>query len=118
MDCMDCIFCKIAKGEIKVEKVLETDNFLAFPDAKPKAEGHTLIIPKKHFASVMDMPDILGGELIEAIKKTAEIRIREGADGFNVINNCGEAAGQAVMHVHFHLIPRKKGKRVSFPCDV
>lgn len=114
----NCIFCKIARKEIKTEIVLETKNFIAFPDANPKTKGHTLIIPKKHFVNVIDMPDSLGGELLEAIKKVGEIRFKEGAEGFNLINNCGEVAGQVVMHVHFHLIPRKRNKQIEFPCQV
>jgi len=114
----NCIFCKIARKEIKSEIVYESENFIAFPDANPKAEGHTLIIPKKHFTNIIDLPCSLGSELIDMIKKVAEIRFKQGAEGFNLINNCGQSAGQAVMHVHFHLLPRKKGKRVDFPCEV
>jgi len=111
----DCIFCRIARKEIKADIIFESRNFIAFPDANPKVKGHTLIIPKKHFVNLIDMPDSLASELVEAVKKVAEIRFREGADGFNLINNCGEAAGQAVNHVHFHLLPRKKGEKAEFP---
>lgn len=110
----DCIFCKIARKEIKTEIVLETSNFIAFPDANPKTKGHTLIIPKKHFSNIIDMPDSFGPEFLEAVKKVAELRLREGADGFNLINNCGKAAGQIVMHVHFHFLPRRKTNKVDF----
>lgn len=110
----DCIFCKIARKEIPVEIIYETENFIAFPDAHPKVKGHTLIIPKKHYTNIMDMPDSLGSELLEIVKKVGEKRIKEKAEGFNLINNCGEAAGQIVMHVHFHLMPRKKGEKVCF----
>jgi len=113
----NCIFCKIARKEIKTEVVYESKNFIAFPDANPKTEGHTLIIPKKHFSNIMDMPAALGEELIDAVKGTAEIRFKKGDEGFNLINNCGRAAGQVIMHAHFHLIPRKSGKKVSFPCN-
>lgn len=114
----DCIFCKIAKKEIKADIVYESANFLAFPDSNPCSKGHTLIIPKKHFVNYIDMPAVLGTELLETIKKVAEIRFKEGAEGFNVIVNNGEIAGQVVMHSHTHVIPRKKGEkaRVSFPC--
>ena len=114
----ECIFCKIARREIPVEIVYESENFLAFPDAKPRCIGHTLIIPKKHFTNIMDLPDSLGSELMEVIKKVGEKRIREGAKGFNVINNCGEAAGQIVMHAHFHLLPRVGKEKVDFGCGV
>lgn len=114
----NCVFCKIARKEIKCEIVYESENFLAFPDAHPRSRGHTLIVPKKHFTNLIDMPAVLGNELIDVVKKVAEIRFKEGAGGFNLINNCGREAGQAVMHVHFHLIPRRKNERVRFPCDV
>lgn len=111
---MECIFCKIARKEIPCEIVYESKNFLAFPDKNPVAKGHTLIIPKKHFTNLIEMPDTLGGELVEVIKKVAEIRFKQGAEGFNLIMNTGEAAGQVVMHVHIHLVPRRKGEKVRF----
>lgn len=110
----NCIFCKIARKEIKSEIVYESENFIAFPDAHPKCEGHVLIIPKKHFANIMDMPSFLGNELIDVIKKVGEIRIKQGAKGFNVLNNCGKEAGQVVMHVHIHLLPRMKNCKIDF----
>lgn len=105
----DCIFCKIAKGEIKVERIYETDNFLAFPDANPKVKGHTLIIPKKHFVNIIDLPSDLAGEMVDVVKKVVEMSLREGAEGFNLLMNNFEVAGQLVMHAHIHLLPRKKG---------
>ena len=114
----DCLFCKIARKEIPVEIVYESENFMAFPDAKPRTKGHTLIIPKKHYANVIDMPSILGSELLDTIKKVAEIRFKQGAEGFNIIINTGKEAGQVVMHAHFHLLPRKGKEKVNFPCDV
>jgi len=114
----DCIFCKIARREIPVEIIYEGDNFIAFPDANPCSKGHTLIIPKKHFVNIIELPAILGNELLDVIKKVAEIRFKEGAEGFNVIVNNGKEAGQVVMHLHVHVIPRKKGEKanVRFPC--
>ena len=103
----DCIFCKIVRKEIKTEIVEESENFLCFPDNKPKTEGHCLIIPKKHFVNIMDLPADLGNELIGIIKKAAEKKLKNGFEGFNIIMNNGEAAGQIVMHAHLHLIPRK-----------
>jgi len=105
----DCIFCKISNGEIEVGRVYENDNFLAFPDANPRVEGHTLIVPKKHFLNILDMPASLGSELIDAIKNVAKIRMDEGAEGFNIVQNNFSVAGQVVMHAHFHLLPRKEG---------
>lgn len=104
----NCIFCKIARKEIPVNVIYENDNFFAMPDKNPAVPGHTLIIPKKHFENVMDMPASLGRELIDIVKAVAEIRFKEGAEGFNLIQNNFEAAGQVVMHAHFHVLPRKK----------
>lgn len=103
-----CIFCKIARKEIPVEIIYENGNFLAFPDANPQVEGHTLIISKKHFANILDLPATLGAELIDAIKNVIGIRLKQGFEGFNIIQNNGEIAGQLVMHAHFHVLPRKK----------
>jgi histidine triad (HIT) family protein len=103
----DCIFCKIVKGEIPAERIYEDDSFVAFPDANPQVEGHCLIVPKKHFVNIMDLPSSLGGELLDTIKKVAEMMMKEGFEGFSLVMN--NFVGQAVMHAHVHLLPRKKG---------
>ena len=103
----ECIFCKIARKEIPAEIVLETGNFIAMPDIHPKVKGHTLILPKKHFTSLIDMPSSLGSELLDIIKKVFELKVKEGAEGFNIVMNNLPAAGQIVMHAHLHLLPRK-----------
>ena len=106
----DCVFCKIAKGEIKREAIWEDDNFIAFPDAHPAGEGHTLVIPKKHFDSLMDLNKEIYEKYLSAIKEVAKILMKKyKADGFNIVVNTGEVAGQVIKHVHFHLLPRKKG---------
>ena len=105
----DCLFCKIALKEIPVKIIYESDNFIAFPDANPKVDGHLLIISKNHYVNIMDMPATLGQELVDTIKKVAGIMLKQGAEGFNVIQNNFPAAGQIVMHAHIHLLPRKKG---------
>jgi len=105
----NCLFCKFVKKEIPVDIIYENDNFIAFPDANPIVEGHTLIIPKKHSVNTMDMPATLGQELLGAIKSVGEIKLKEGFEGFNIIQNNFEPAGQVVMHTHFHFLPRKKG---------
>jgi histidine triad (HIT) family protein len=105
-----CIFCKIIKGEIPSTKVYDSDNFIGILDIHPKAEGHTVIIPKKHFNSLLDMPSSLGGELLETIKEVGLKLIKDSkGESFNIIVNNGEAAGQVIMHAHIHIIPRKKG---------
>ncbi len=106
----DCIFCKIAKGEIPAKKIYENDSFFSIPDAHPRTKGHSLIISKKHYEHILDMPSTLGQELLDCIKKTAiEVMKENKSDGFNVLINNFEAAGQVVKHSHIHIIPRKKG---------
>ncbi|MEK6874008.1 MAG: HIT domain-containing protein [Nanoarchaeota archaeon] len=105
----DCVFCKMIRGEIKVNKLYENDNFFAFPDANPKVKGHTLIIPKKHFINSMDLPSTLGIELFDAVKNVAEIHLQDkNVGGFNLVQNNFPAAGQVVMHFHLHFLPRRK----------
>lgn len=109
-DNSNCIFCKMARGEMKVLFAAETANFFAILDIHPKAEGHTLIIPKKHFATLLDLPDNLGGELLGLTKKISKKLLDDDkGEGFNVVMNNLEAAGQIVRHAHIHIIPRKKG---------
>ena len=106
----DCIFCKIAKGEIKAERIYENDNFFSIYDANPKVKSHSLVISKKHFKTLLDLPSTLGSELLDCIKKTAFILMdKEKANGFNIVNNCFESAGQVISHFHVHILPRKKG---------
>tara|TARA_Y100000310_G_scaffold26157_1_gene24991 strand:- start:925 stop:1272 length:348 start_codon:yes stop_codon:yes gene_type:complete len=105
----ECIFCKIAKGEIDSEKIAETDNFFAIRDINPISEGHSLIISKKHFVTLLDIPNVLGKELLEITKKVSdEILEKKLGDGFNLIMNNLKVAGQLVMHAHIHIIPRKE----------
>jgi len=106
----DCVFCKIVSGEIPAEKIYEDDNFIVINDIKPVARGHCLIIAKKHYQTILDMPSSLGGELISLIKKQGMRLMKdEKAEGLNLVENIFPAGGQIVMHVHFHVIPRKKG---------
>jgi histidine triad (HIT) family protein len=110
-----CIFCKIAKGQIEQKKVMESDNFFAILDIKPSATGHTLVIPKKHFVTLLDIPDKLGIEMIKFTKKVASNLMDEKyGDGFNVIMNNTAVAGQMVMHAHVHVIPRKEDDGLRF----
>ncbi len=111
----DCIFCKIARKEIETEEIIEeTDNFICFPDANPIAKGHSLIIPKKHFVTLLDLPSAFGIELMSIIKKVSDKKLKEGAEGFNVVVNNGSSAGQVVFHTHLHIIPRNKNDGVEF----
>jgi len=106
----DCIFCKIAQGEIKSDLVNSSNNFIAIKDAHPRAPGHTLVIPKKHLVTLLDIPNTLGQELLEFTKKIAsQLLDQKLGDGFNIIMNNLQPAGQLVMHAHIHVIPRKDG---------
>ena len=110
----DCIFCKIAKGNIPSNKIYENENFFSVADRNPIVDGHSLIISKKHFITILDLPSSLGTELLDCIKKTAIKLMKEkNASGFNVVNNNFESAGQVVKHIHFHIIPRKDGDKIN-----
>ncbi|MBN2052573.1 HIT family protein [Candidatus Woesearchaeota archaeon] len=103
----DCIFCKIIRGEIPCNKILEDKEFLAFLDIKPINKGHTLIIPKVHCKNLLDFPKAEETDFIEFTKKVATAIVKAtGADGFNLGMNNGKAAGQVVHHAHLHIIPR------------
>ncbi len=103
----DCIFCKIASGEIPTKKIYEDQKFLAFLDVNPRAVGHCLIIPKKHAATLTDLPKEDAGPIFQIVQHLAKIITeRLGAKGYNIGSNNGESAGQAVPHLHLHIIPR------------
>jgi len=103
----DCIFCKIVDGVIPCAKVYESETCLAFLDIAPVHAGHTLVLPKGHYPTLMDIPSSLGGDLTEALSKIGRaVMEATGADGLNLMQNNYEAAGQLVHHAHFHLIPR------------
>jgi histidine triad (HIT) family protein len=115
----DCVFCKISNGEIPTKKIYENDNFFSIPDAHPKTKGHALVISKKHFENSLELPNTLGQELLDCIKKTSlKVMEETKAEGFNIVNNNFEAAGQVVKHVHFHILPRKKLDGFSTPGGV
>ena len=110
----DCIFCKVVKGELPSTKVYDDDNFIGILDINPSAEGETLIICKKHYKTLLDMPSSLGNEMIEGAKEIALKLIKqEKAEGFNLMNSNFEVAGQEVNHVHFYIIPRKKADGIK-----
>ena len=103
----DCIFCKIVKGELPCYKIYEDDNFLAFLDIQPISKGHTLIIPKKHYNTFAETPAELLAKMIQVVHKIGQaVKKATNADGFNIGLNNGSAAGQIIMHTHFHIIPR------------
>ncbi|MBR9691863.1 HIT family protein [Candidatus Woesearchaeota archaeon] len=110
----DCIFCKIIKGEIPCAKVYEDENVFAFLDIAPVSKGHTLVIPKEHGENLLDISDKALADTAKAAKKIAKAIVKATkADGFNFSQNNGTAAGQGVMHFHFHIIPRFKEDRLK-----
>ena len=110
----DCIFCKIAAGEIPSATVYEDDDFRAILDLDPAAKGHTLVIPKSHSDNLLSVEPDTAAKALKVISKTANaIKEALGCDGINVVQNNGEEAGQTVMHLHFHIIPRYKNDSVN-----
>lgn len=106
----DCIFCKISRGEIEREKIYENDNFFSIKDDFPKIKNHSLVISKKHFKTFLDVPDTMAQEFFDCVKKTTlELMKEKNVEGFNLVNNNFEVGGQVVNHIHFHILPRKKG---------
>lgn len=105
-DGASCIFCKIVKGELPSAKVYEDADVFAFLDIKPVNPGHTLVIPKKHYVNVHDMPDEMVGKVAIAAKKVADAILKIGAKGVNIGTNNGKDAGQVVFHAHTHVMPR------------
>lgn len=101
----DCIFCKMAKGDIQVQKIYEDDDVIAFPDINPIAPVHILIIPKAHLQSVLSVDDesFIISKIFRAANKIAKADDKF-ADGFRIVANCGENGGQSVPHLHFHLL--------------
>ena len=105
-DC-NCIFCKIANGEIPSTTLYEDEDFRVILDLGPATRGHALLLPKNHFANLFELDDETAQKAVLVAKKMAgKMKDALGADGFNLVQNNGEAAGQTVFHFHMHLIPR------------
>ena len=105
----NCIFCKIAAGEIPSATLYEDEDFRVILDLGPASKGHALILPKQHYANLYELPDELAEKVIRLAKKMVIAMTKAlQCDGFNVVQNNGEAAGQTVFHFHMHLIPRYK----------
>ena len=102
-----CVFCKIIKGEIPSKKIYEDDDVLAILDISQATLGHTLVLPKKHYENLFSIENNDYLKVMEKVKMLAKaITSALNASGCNILNNCGELAGQSVMHFHVHIIPR------------
>ena len=105
---MDCVFCKIVRGEIASRKVFEDEHTLVFMDIAGDVDGHMIAIPKKHFKSILDCDEEVLNHLMKTVKKVANHCVLNcGYDGVNLLNASEESAGQSVFHFHVHIIPRK-----------
>ncbi len=110
----DCIFCKIANGQIPSATIYETTEFRAFLDVSPANRGHALIIPKQHFDNVFMLDDETAGKIFSVVPAIARaIQEETGCEGMNILQNNGAVAGQTVNHFHIHFVPRTKGDNVS-----
>ena len=109
----DCVFCRIVRGEIPCAKVYESDPVLAFLDIAPVSRGHTLVIPKGHYENLLSTPAEVLAELARHLPIVAGAVVKAtGAEGFHLMQLNGGCAGQVVMHLHFHIIPRSGGDNV------
>ena len=110
----NCIFCKIANGEIPAATLYEDEDFRVILDLGPASKGHALILPKSHAANIYELPDeLVGKAMILAKKMASKMTDALKCDGFNIVQNNGEPAGQTVFHFHMHLIPRYQGDNVG-----
>lgn len=103
----DCIFCKLANGEIASRSIYEDEDFRVILDAAPATRGHALILPKEHADNLYQLPEEMAGRAFILAKKMAVSMTESlGCQGFNIVQNNGEVAGQTVFHFHIHLLPR------------
>ena len=110
----DCIFCKLANGEIPSTTIYENEEFRVFFDINPASKGHCLIVPKEHYSDVFDVdPEVAGRLFSLAVKVAGSLKKELNCEGLNLLQNNGEIAGQTVFHFHLHLIPRYPGDTVT-----
>lgn len=103
---MECIFCKIVAGQMGTEILYEDEHTIAFNDSQPQAPVHILVIPKKHYANILETDTKEIKAIFDAIKKIAlEQKLVEG---FRIVNNCGDLGGQTVEHLHFHILGKRQ----------
>ena len=110
----DCIFCKLANGEIPTATLYEDNDFRVILDLGPASKGHALILPKEHYDNLYELDDETASKVLVLAKKMITRMTKVlGCDGYNLVQNNGEAAGQTVHHFHLHLIPRYKDDQVG-----
>lgn len=110
----NCIFCKIANGDIPVATLYEDEDFRVILDLGPASKGHALILPKEHYANLYELDDEVASKVLVLAKKMiTKLTDVLGCDGYNLVQNNGEVAGQTVHHFHMHLIPRYEGDQVG-----
>lgn len=110
----DCIFCKLANGDIPTATLYEDEDFRVILDANPASKGHALILPKEHYADLYELDDEVAAKVMVLAKKMiTKLRDVLGCDGYNIVQNNGECAGQTVFHYHLHMIPRYEGDGVG-----
>lgn len=110
----NCIFCKIAEGEIPSATLFEDEDFRVILDLGPASKGHALILPKEHYANLYELSDELAAKaMVLAKKMITRMQKVLNCDGYNIVQNNGEPAGQTVFHFHMHLIPRYEGDQVG-----
>lgn len=114
----NCIFCKIANGEISSKTLFEDEFFRVILDINPAALGHALILPKKHAANIFELDEETASRVFVLAKKMAGVMTEAlGCEGFHVLQNNGETAGQTVFHFHVHLLPRYKNDRLGLAME-
>jgi len=112
----DCIFCKIIRKEIPSAAVLETDHALVFLDINPVNPGHLLLVPKHHHRNLIELPDSVAAEVGSLLPRLCKaVQAATSAEGFNLVVNNGEVAGQTVFHGHWHIIPRFTNDPIKWP---
>jgi histidine triad (HIT) family protein len=112
----DCLFCKIIAGEIPAQIVAQDERTVAFMDINPATRGHTLVVPRRHAANLLEVEaDDLAATVLAAQGIARRVTERLGAEGVNLLNSCGPVAWQTVFHIHIHVIPRYAGDPLRLP---
>ena len=115
----NCIFCRIVRKEIPASIVYEDSKVIAFMDIRPLSDGHTLVIPKKHYDTVYEIPDNQNASIHKAVKRVAiAVKKATAADGITIIQQNEKAAGQEIPHMHVHVIPRYVGQNLARSSDI